>query len=112
VKRFKEKLKSREAWKRDNKVTMSLLCESMRPMIAPVAWDMIVVLEKQIRANDDSLGYGALEKMVTKLKLGFTSVIHASIQFAHAVKESPHSEVYLGEIRSLFRVAHADVHGI
>jgi len=91
---------------------MSLLCESMRPMIAPVAWDMIVVLEKQIRANDDSLGYGALEKMVTKLKLGFTSVIHASIQFAHAVKESPHSEVYLGEIRSLFRVAHADVHGI
>jgi hypothetical protein len=28
------------------------------------------------------------------------------------VKESPHSEVYLGEIRSLFHVAHADVHGI
>ena len=91
---------------------MSVLHESVRPMIAPVAWEMILTLEKQIQANDDSLGYGALKKMVTKLMLGFTSVIHASIQFAHAVKESPHSEVYLGEIRSLFRMAHADVHGI
>jgi len=91
---------------------MSVLHESMRPMIAPVAWEMIQTLEKQIRANMDSIGCDALVKMVTKLKLGFTSVIHVSIQFAHDVKESPHAEAYRVEIRRLFHVAHAEIHGI
>ena len=91
---------------------MSILHESIRPMIAPVAWDMIQRLEKQIRTNHDSLGYGALEKMVTKPKLGFTSVIHACIQFSHAIKESPHADAYMVDIHELFHVANATIHGV